>query len=120
MIQALDRPYLLPYVVAVVYVARFSVVVVVAAAQSTRPLVIWSGFPSSSSVSFPSAASVKSHAQFWSEFLPSSKNIGSQEKDIATTNFSYHSHHSRISPLDILLWEVSAPFGIRKFGDAIH
>ena len=84
MIQALDRPYLLPYVVAVVYVARFSAVVVVvvavAAAQSTRPLVIWSGFPSSSSVSFPSAASVKSHAQFWSEFLPSSKNIGVRKK----------------------------------------
>ena len=88
MIQALDRPYLLSYVVAVVYVARFSAVVVVAvAAQSTRPLVIWSGFPSSSSVSFPSAASVKSHAQFWSEFLPSSKNIGVRKKILRLPTF---------------------------------
>ena len=118
MIQALDRPYLLPYVVAVVYVARFSAVVAVAA-QSTRPLVIWSGFPSSSSVSFPSAASVKSRAQFWSEFLLSSKNIGVRKRYCDDQLFLPFLT-SRISPLDILLWEVSAPFGIRKFGDAIH
>ena len=75
LIQAFDRPYLLPRVVAVpvAYIARFSAVVV--AAQSIRPLVIWSGFLSSSFVSFPSAASVKPHAQFLSEFLLSSENI---------------------------------------------